>query len=139
MVPRQHSSELISISQGEMDIPSREDEADIVKLRQLINSLLEQPPKDRRELEDRYEHITTLIRRAEGRRHRTELLNDLLSSLETDFQRVRRTYSYLSPGFLDEVGTSLLATEYRYFVGGLEIYLAKLTGIGKEVSAHSPA
>jgi hypothetical protein len=95
-------------------------------LTELVGSLLDQPPANAQELDGRYLRIKNLITAIESSIGRSDLLGDLLSSIDTNFNRVRRTYPLLKPGFLDEVGSSLFATQYRFFVGGLESYLRKL-------------
>jgi hypothetical protein len=111
------------------DLPPPHDQEAVRRLTELVESLLAAPPAKTQELEDRYQHIKDLIKTIESSRGRREFLEDLLSSIDTNFNRVRRTYPLLKPGFLDEVGTSLFATEYRFFVGGLESYLKKLAEI----------
>lgn len=98
----------------------------INSLRDLVSSLLDQPPESTQDLQRRYDDIRGLVKTIEASRNRQQLLSDLLESLDDDFERARRIYPYLSPRFLDQVGTSVFANEYRFFVGALEGYLAKL-------------
>lgn len=112
-----------------VNLPPSPDQEVVGLLTELVRSLLDAPPANTQELEDRYFNIKDLITAIESSRGRREFLGDLLSSIDTNFKRVRRTYPLLKPGFLADVGSSLFATEYRFFVGGLESYLKKLAEI----------
>ena len=107
------------------------DQKAVERLAELVRSLLDAPPANVQELEDRYLNIKNLITTIELGMGRRDFLGDLLSSIDTNFNRVCRTYPLLKPGFLDEVGSSLFATQYRFFVGGLEGYLIKLAESSK--------
>ena len=109
-----------------VDLSISPDQAAVGLLTGLVGSLLDEPPATAQELEDRYLNIKNLITTIESGMGRRDVLGDLLSSIDTNFNRVHRTYPLLKPGFLDEVGSSLFATQYRFFVGGLESYLRKL-------------
>ena len=105
-------------------IPGRQN-SEIESLKSTVASLLSDPPKNRRVLESRYQDIRTLVSKIEERISDSESPT-VLEIFDHDFQRVSVIYSHLHSGFLKEAGTSVLASEYRFFVGGLEGYLTTL-------------
>lgn len=93
---------------------------EIKKLESCVSSLLNDPPPSAYDLEHRYEEIRKIIADIETTKQE---LAHVLKGLDADFQPVRRIYPYQSPGFLSRVGTSVLANEYRFFVGSLQAYV----------------
>lgn len=104
----------------------RVDPADIAQLERMVLALLRTPPANAELLKQSYTKIRTLIGKIEGDSGRLSVGPDVRLDFDKSFDRIKRTYAPLSSDFLKEVGSSLLATEYRFFIGGLEIYLEQI-------------
>jgi archaellum component FlaC len=92
------------------------------ELIRLTDSLLQNPPHALPELKERYQKIRSIIEALETGK---EDLPRLLNSLDADFEPVRKLYPYHSEDFLNQ-SVSVLADEYRFFVGGIRSYIKSL-------------
>ena len=100
---------------------------DISKLDQLVKSLSQTPPSNRKELKERYSQITRLITKIEAEKGKgRKRAHGMISRIEPEFTRVHDTYTPLTRSTLKQDNNSLLVDEYRFFVSGLEIYRNRL-------------
>ena len=104
----------------------RVDPDDIKQLERMVLALLKTPPASAELLQESYTKIRNTIGKIEGDSGRLRSGQDVRADFDKSFDRIKRTYAPLSNEFLKDVGSSLLATEYRFFIGGLEIYLEQI-------------
>ena len=95
-----------------------------LKLR--VGLLLTKPPKNITALSRRYRGVRSVLQKTMAGFQRADA-EKALSRHDTDFEGVRKIFPMLGPGFIKRVGESVLANEYRFFVGGLEAQIKCLS------------